>query len=139
MDNPDYKYNELELLEEIKQYIDKTYSQHYAQGKIQTTEFIIDNGHGIGHTVSNVIKYAQRYGKKEGRNRKDILKIIHYAIIMLYVHDLETGIEQKNNDDTINLTGMHASPTLHINEDLYTSLEKININLDSTEIKYHPV
>lgn len=139
MDNPDYKYNELELLEEIKQYIDKTYSQHYAQGKIQTTEFIIDNGHGIGHTVSNVIKYAQRYGKKEGRNRKDILKIIHYAIIMLYVHDLETGTNQTYSNVTINLNGMHASPTLHINEDLYTSLEKININLGPDETKYYPV
>lgn len=86
-----YVYNELKLLQELKHYIDSTYNQHYAQGKIQTTEFIIDNGHGIGHTVSNVIKYAQRYGKKEGRNRKDILKILHYALIMLYVHDLETN------------------------------------------------
>lgn len=85
-----YKYNEDNLLRELQQYVDTTYSQHYAQGNIQTTEFIIDNGHGIGHTVSNVIKYSQRYGKKEGRNRKDILKILHYALIMLYVHDLET-------------------------------------------------
>jgi hypothetical protein len=85
-----YKYNELELLQELKIYIDKTYSGHYAQGNIQTTEFIIDSGHGIGHTVGNIMKYAQRYGKKAGRNRKDILKILHYALIMLYVHDLET-------------------------------------------------
>ncbi len=84
-----YKYNELELLQELKTYVDKTYSEHYAQGNIQTTEFIIDSGHGIGHTVGNIIKYAQRYGKKAGRNRKDILKILHYALIMLYVHDKE--------------------------------------------------
>ena len=86
---PNYKYNEEELLNELKAYVDSTYNQHYAQGKIQTTEFIIDCGDGIPHTRSNVIKYAQRYGKKEGRNRKDILKILHYALIMLYVHDLE--------------------------------------------------
>lgn len=85
----DYKYNEDKLLEELKEYINSTYNQHYAQGKIQTTEFIIDSGHGIGHTVGNIIKYAQRYGKKEGRNRKDILKVLHYALIMLHVHDLE--------------------------------------------------
>ena len=29
----------------------------------------------------------KRYGKKDGKNRKDLLKIIHYAIIMLHVHD----------------------------------------------------
>jgi hypothetical protein len=91
MDKLYYKYNELELLEEIKHYIDKTYTSHYSQGKIQTTEFIIDNGCGIGFTLGNVIKYAQRYGKKEGRNRKDILKILHYAIMMLHIHDLETN------------------------------------------------
>lgn len=87
--NIDYKYNEVELLKQLKLYIDSTYSEHYAQGKIQTTEFIIDAGHGIGHTVGNIIKYAQRYGRKGGRNRKDIQKILHYALIMLHVHDLE--------------------------------------------------
>lgn len=87
----DYKYNEDKLLKELKEYVDTTYNQHYAQGRIQTTEFIIDNGHGIGHTVGNIIKYAQRYGKKEGRNRKDILKVLHYALIMLHVHDKETN------------------------------------------------
>ena len=90
----EYKYNEEKLLQELKEYVDSTYSQHYAQGKIQTTEFSIDNGHGIGHTVGNIIKYAQRSGKKAGRNRKDIQKILHYALIMLYVHDKENE-EQK--------------------------------------------
>lgn len=89
MEKIEYKYNEQELIKQLQAYVDTTYSQHYAQGKIQTTEFIIDCGHGIGHTVGNIIKYSQRYGKKEGRNRKDILKILHYALIMLYVHDLE--------------------------------------------------
>jgi len=89
MEKIEYKYNEQELIKQLQAYVDTTYGQHYAQGKIQTTEFIIDCGHGIGHTVGNIIKYSQRYGKKEGRNRKDILKILHYALIMLYVHDLE--------------------------------------------------
>lgn len=91
-----YKYNEKDLLTQIQAYVDTTYNEHYAQGKIQTTEFIIDSGHGIGHTVGNIMKYSQRYGKKEGRNRKDILKIIHYALIMLYVHDLETNKSEDN-------------------------------------------
>ena len=34
------------------------------------------------------MKYAQRYGKKDGYNRKDLLKVLHYALIELYVHDL---------------------------------------------------
>lgn len=82
-----YKYNEDELLKELASYIDKTYGEHYSQDKFQATEFIIDSGHGIGFTVGNVMKYAQRYGKKDGANRKDIMKVLHYAIMLLHVHD----------------------------------------------------
>jgi hypothetical protein len=35
------------------------------------------------------LKYTQRYGNKEGKNRKDLLKVLHYALIALHVHDLE--------------------------------------------------
>jgi len=85
-----YKYDEENLLKEFREYVDATYGQHYSQTKFQTTEFIIDNGDGVGFTRGNIVKYAQRYGKKAGRNRQDILKVLHYALIMLYVHDLET-------------------------------------------------
>jgi len=84
---PNYKFNEDKLLAQLRMYVDKTYTQHYSQNKIQATEFIIDAGHGVGFTLGNVIKYAQRYGKKDGFNRQDLLKVLHYAIIALHVHD----------------------------------------------------
>ena len=86
----EYKYNEGELIEEIKAYIDSTYGEHYSMNKFQATEFIIYNGHGVGFTAGNVMKYVQRYGKKAGRNRQDLLKVLHYAFMLLYVHDVET-------------------------------------------------
>ena len=91
----DYRYNEDKTLKELKSYIDTTYNQHYSRDKFQATEFIIDGGHGEGFCIGNVLKYAQRYGKKDGRNRKDLLKILHYAIIMLHVHDLNEGNENE--------------------------------------------
>ena len=91
----DYRYNEDKTLTELKSYIDATYGQHYSRDKFQATEFIIDGGHGEGFCIGNVLKYAQRYGKKDGRNRKDLLKILHYAIIMLHVHDLNEGNENE--------------------------------------------
>jgi hypothetical protein len=36
------------------------------------------------------MKYAQRYGKKGGKNRSDLLKVIHYGIIALYINELES-------------------------------------------------
>ena len=41
------------------------------------------------------MKYAQRYGKKGGKNRADLLKVLHYALFMLHVHDKETENEIK--------------------------------------------
>jgi len=84
-----YKYDEDKALEELKNYIDNTYDEHYSRNKFQATEFIIDGGHGEGFCIGNILKYAQRYGKKNGKDRKDLLKIIHYTIIALFVHDKE--------------------------------------------------
>jgi len=86
--SPNYKYNEGALIQELQSYIDETYGQHYSQNKYQATEFIIDGGHGMGFCIGNILKYAQRYGKKDGTNRKDLLKVLHYAIIALHVHDI---------------------------------------------------
>ena len=82
-----YVFDEESYLKEIKDGIDSTYTSHYAQNKIQSTEFINDAGHGEGFCIGNIIKYAQRYGKKNGYNRDDLIKIVHYAIIMMHIHD----------------------------------------------------
>ena len=84
----EYKYGEDRILKEIKEYIDATYSEHYSQNKFQATEFIVDSGHGEGFCIGNIMKYAQRYGKKDGYNRKDLLKVLHYAIMSIHNHDL---------------------------------------------------
>ena len=87
-DDIDYKFNEGELIHELKEYIDSTYSQHYSKNKFQSTEFIIDCGHGEGFALGNVLKYVQRYGNKDGYNRQDLMKVLHYALIALHNHDI---------------------------------------------------
>jgi hypothetical protein len=84
-----YKYNEGDLLRQVTEYVNSTYDQHYSQTKFQATEFIIDGGHGVGFTIGNIMKYAQRYSHKGTPEdwRKDLMKVIHYAIIALHVHD----------------------------------------------------
>ena len=87
----DYKYNEGELIKQIQSYVDATYAQHYSRNKFQATEFIIDSGHGTGFNIGNMMKYTQRYGRKGDPKewRKDLMKVIHYAIMQLHVHDTE--------------------------------------------------
>ena len=85
----DYKYNEGKILAELKEYIDSTYDEHYSKNRFQATDFIIDGGHGEGFCIGNIMKYAQRYGKKGGKNKRDLLKVIHYGIIALYINEME--------------------------------------------------
>lgn len=86
----DYKFNEGDLIQDLQNYVDDTYNQHYSQNKFQATEFIIDSGHGEGFCIGNILKYAQRYGKKNGKNRADLLKVIHYGIIALHLNNGES-------------------------------------------------
>ena len=95
-----YRYSEDKILKELKEYIDSTYKQHYSKNKFQATEFIMDSGHGEGFCIGNIMKYAQCFGKKDGKNRKDLLKVIHYGIMAL--HNLDNGevnneIEQRDH------------------------------------------
>ena len=77
------KFSEDKVLIRVENYIRSTYDAHYSKNKIETTEFVFDADHGEGFCIGNIIKYAQRYGKKDGYNEKDLLKIVHYAIILL--------------------------------------------------------
>jgi hypothetical protein len=95
--NPQFKFKENQYLDEIYNYIKATYGEHYSTTKFQSTEVIIDRGHGTGFCMGNIDKYSNRYGKKGDSPeewRKDLMKVIHYAILQLYVHDLE----HKNNE-----------------------------------------
>ena len=85
-----FRYEENKYLEEISNYIKSTYNAHYSGRRgSQTFDFILSAGHGNGFCMGSVMKYAARFGKKEGWNRNDLLKLIHYAILALYVFDLE--------------------------------------------------
>ena len=93
-EKPTWAFNESQTISIVMEYIGKTYDAHYAQGKIQATEFIADQGLAEGFCLGNIIKYAQRFGKK-GKNFKDkeydLFKIIHYAVILLHTIEQQEG------------------------------------------------
>ena len=89
----EYKFDENINLRSVHQYIDNTYTEHYAHSKYQATDMNIDAGHGEGFCIGNIMKYAMRYGKKNGKSEKDLLKIIHYALIALHLN------QEDNKDD----------------------------------------
>lgn len=85
-----YKYNEGNALKALTDYVNGTYGQHYVgDGDVQTIDFWRSLGSLESTSRDTAIKYLARYGKKGGKNRKDLLKTMHYCILMMYALDLE--------------------------------------------------
>ena len=93
------KYNEDELIKEIHDYISSTYRGHYSAGNVQTLDLIDSVGDAEAFCRSNVLKYASRYDRK-GTARKDIIKIIHYGMLLLHFSDKRSAADQRNAANT---------------------------------------
>lgn len=110
------KFSEDKYLIELENYIKATYNQHYAKDdRIQVTEYIMSISDNFEWLKGNVIKYVARYGVKEGFNRKDVLKTLHYALLMLYYHDrrVEKGQVQVPSDGFDHPGECPIEPNLH--------------------------
>ena len=94
-----WKYEEDKTLKEVEQYLSSTYHSHYTseQSKTQTLDLIESIGDGEAFTRSNAIKYLSRFGKKNGKSKMDILKAIHYCILLYHFAGLH-----KNTTNTYN-------------------------------------
>ena len=92
-----WKYNEEKIVKELLEYIRGTYNQHYSAGddKIQTLDLIEACGDGEAFCRSNILKYASRYDKK-GTARRDIMKILHYAVLLMNFNDKNAVRETYN-------------------------------------------
>lgn len=84
-----WKYNEDKILKDIEEYVTSTYGSHYCGHNqdykdIQTIDLMAAKDLAVGFCQSNILKYGSRYGDKDGRNKRDLLKVIHYAMLLLH-------------------------------------------------------
>jgi len=96
--NPNrFKYSEERIIKELTDYISATYNQHYSAGDdaVQTLDLIEACGDGESFCRSNILKYASRYDKK-GTARRDIMKILHYAVLLMHFNDKNAQRETYN-------------------------------------------
>ena len=84
--NGRWKYNEDVILKEVTEYLGMTYRSHYTsqESKTQTLDLIEGIGDAEPFCRSNAIKYLSRFGKKDGKSKQDILKAIHYCILLYH-------------------------------------------------------
>ena len=83
------KYHEKEILKDIEEYVSGTYNGHYTGTKheyrnVQTIDLMASRDLASDFCQANILKYGSRYGSKDGRNKKDLLKVIHYAMLLLH-------------------------------------------------------
>jgi alkylhydroperoxidase family enzyme len=52
---------------------------------------------------ANILKYGSRYGSKDGKEKKDLMKVIHYAMLLLHFdeHYGKPPITSGNIDHTM--------------------------------------
>ena len=87
--NHQYKYHEEEILKDIEEYVSKTYQGHYTGAKhefrkVQTIDLMAARDIATDFCQANILKYGSRYGSKNGKNKTDLLKVIHYAMLLLH-------------------------------------------------------
>ena len=82
-----WKYNEDKILKDVEDYVTSTYGSHYCghnQDDIQTIDLMAAKDLAAHFCQANILKYGSRYGDKDGRNKRDLLKVIHYAMLLLH-------------------------------------------------------
>lgn len=84
-----WKYNEDKILKEVEDYVTSTYHGHYCgdsdgYADIQTIDLMAAKKLAAGFCQANILKYGSRYGDKDGRNKRDLMKVIHYAMLLLH-------------------------------------------------------
>jgi len=87
--NHQYKYHEEEILKDVEEYVSSTYQGHYTGNahefrKVQTIDLMASKDLASAFCQANILKYGSRYGNKDGKNKKDLLKVIHYAMLLLH-------------------------------------------------------
>jgi hypothetical protein len=87
-----YKYNEDQIIADFKAYIDRTYGEHYKTEDLET--FDVWEAMGSASTTSRdtAIKYLMRYGKKNGKNKDDLMKTLHYVLLCLYIEHYKNRV-----------------------------------------------
>ena len=85
MNEAKMKYEEDKIINEIKSYVESTYTQHYSTTDegFQVQDILRHLDINKDFCQANAIKYLCRYGKKNGYNRNDLLKAVHYIILLM--------------------------------------------------------
>jgi hypothetical protein len=90
-----FRFDEDVNFQKVIDYVSGTYGEHYAHEVNGKNIQVIDMWEGLGSLMTTSrdtsLKYISRFGRKNGYNEKDLLKAIHYILLMMYAAREEMG------------------------------------------------
>ena len=91
-----WNFSEDQTLKVLEEYLTSIYHSHYTSenSKVQVLDIIEAIGDGVPFCRDNLIKYASRFGKKNGMSKLDALKIMHYGVLLYHF----AGFHKTNSD-----------------------------------------
>ena len=74
----------LKNLDELSTYIKSTFGEHYSKDAIECFDILENVNCARDFCHGNSIKYLIRYGRKNGKNKMDLMKSLHYILLLMY-------------------------------------------------------
>ena len=86
---PHGEYKQSLRFDRYREIAESLLSRGYAQVSdgVQVQDLLRSCGIDKDFCQANAIKYLARFGKKDGRNRKDLLKAVHYIVLLMNSED----------------------------------------------------
>ena len=75
---------EMKIIDDLTAYVNRTYGEHYKKEKLECLDAWIARGTAATTCIDTAEKYLWRYGKKNGNNKDDLMKVLHYTLMCLY-------------------------------------------------------
>jgi len=128
------KYKEDLVLDEVKKYVEKTYKEHYTSDDgLQ----VLDVWKALGNFDTScrdaALKYLYRFGKKNGYNKDDLLKAMHFIMYMYSHHFLKD--KKTTEKKTDNKHGSIKTTVINKQEPIKTNSTVIIEDIAETTFK----
>jgi len=92
-----WRYEEGKTLKALEEYIISTYQSHYTstESKVQVVDLFESIGEASAYSRTSAVKYLLRFGRKNGNNKRDLLKALHCCILLYHFGGLHNDATDK--------------------------------------------
>lgn len=114
------KYKEDLVLRDLQKHIESTYKTHYTtESGLQALDMWEALGNYDTSCRDAAIKYLFRFGKKNGQQKEDLLKAMHFIMLMYqytFLKDVKASRKEENKPKPKPVVKIKVEPVVEKNE-----------------------